>query len=125
MDVRVRRVIISMEEQLSDDLPLAKLAESLNISESRLRHLFKASTGSSPTEYLQSLRLRRAEELLSTSFLTIKEIRVAVGMADGSNFIRHFKKTYGMTPLEYRAMKRRTHADILPRPGDGAASAGD
>ncbi|MFL6333976.1 MAG: helix-turn-helix domain-containing protein [Pyrinomonadaceae bacterium] len=123
MDMRVRRVIMSMEERLCHDVPLGKLAESLNISESRLRHLFKASTGSSPKEYLQSLRLRRAEELLCTTFLSIKEIRISVGIVDGSNFIRHFKKVYGTTPLEYRLMRRETRDGDHPGPGDGAASA--
>jgi AraC-like DNA-binding protein len=47
--------------------------------------------------------MKKAAELLLTSFLTVKEISFASGTKDGSHFVRDFKKMYGLTPTEFRA----------------------
>jgi AraC-like DNA-binding protein len=60
----------------------------------------------SPGQYLNTLRMEKTAELLETTSLTVKQIRAKVGMQDESQFVRVFKKTYGVTPSEYRA--RRT-----------------
>jgi hypothetical protein len=46
--------------------------------------------------------MQRAKELLETTFLSVKEIRTTIGINDHSHFIREFKKSYGMTPAQYR-----------------------
>ena len=46
--------------------------------------------------------MQRAKELLETTFLSVKEIRNNIGVNDHSHFIREFKKSYGMTPAQYR-----------------------
>jgi AraC-like DNA-binding protein len=74
----------------------------LNISPSRFRHLFKKETGSSPTQYVKQLRLRHARRLLEESALSVKEVMAAVGMNDFSHFVRDFKATHGVTPLQAR-----------------------
>jgi AraC-like DNA-binding protein len=85
---------------------LSELASMVNLSVSRLRHLFKVETGTTPTKYLKEWRLRRAAELLRTTFLTVKEIVRQLGLASGSHFVGDFKQIYGMSPSEYRLRNR-------------------
>jgi transcriptional regulator GlxA family with amidase domain len=91
-----------MEEDIRKSLTLDELAQTVNLSPSHLYHLFKSETGESPRRYLKTLRMRRAKELLETTFMSVKEIVAVTGANDGSHFVRDFKKQYSMTPTEYR-----------------------
>ena len=53
-------------------------------------------------QYLKALRLEKACELLGTTYLSVKEIAVQVGLNDASHFVRDFKKVYGLTPTQHR-----------------------
>jgi predicted transposase len=46
--------------------------------------------------------MQQAAILLTTTFLSVKEIVRRVGLTDESHFVRDFKRLYGMTPSEYR-----------------------
>ena len=46
--------------------------------------------------------MQQAATLLTTTFLSVKEIVRRVGLTDESHFVRDFKRLYGMTPSEYR-----------------------
>ncbi len=91
-----------MSSDLRCDLSLTNTAGYVNLSASRLRHLFKAETGMSVVQYVKGLRLKKAKDLIETSALSIKQIMVEVGMKDKSNFSRDFKKTYGLSPAQCR-----------------------
>lgn len=79
-----------------------EIARSVNLSASRLQHLFKAHINMTPAQYLKSLRISQAKELLETTPLSVKEIRARLGITDESHFVRDFKKAYGVSPLKYR-----------------------
>ncbi|MCM3869882.1 MAG: helix-turn-helix domain-containing protein [Pyrinomonadaceae bacterium] len=102
MDQRVLTVIALMKEDPKQALPLSRLAQSVNLSPTRLWYLFKAETGSPPARYLRTLRMEGATALLVDTFLSVKEIIAQVGFSDGSHFVRDFKRIYGVTPTEYR-----------------------
>jgi AraC-like DNA-binding protein len=102
MDYRVQKAVKLIQKDFSRDLKTNEIADLLNISPSRLRHLFKDDTGTTLVQYLKTLRLRQAKYLLETTFLTVKEIMLQVGCKDESNFVRDFKKQYGLTPAKYR-----------------------
>jgi len=78
------------------------MARLVNLSPSRFSHLFKAETRLSPAEYLKSLKMQKAKELLETTFLTNQQVITRVGINDESHFWRDFKRIYGLTPAEYR-----------------------
>ncbi len=103
MDRRVQAVIAFMGAHLQADLPLKEMARSVNLSSSRFRHLFKAETGSTPAQYLKSLRMRGARELIEMTFLTMKEVMSVVGVRDKRHFTEDFKRAYGLTPSQHRA----------------------
>jgi predicted transposase len=46
--------------------------------------------------------MQQAATLLTTTFLSVKEIVRRIGLTDESHFVRDFKRLYGMTPSEYR-----------------------
>ena len=102
MEPRIHRAIRLMTVDLRHELSLDELAKSLNLSASRLRHLFKDETGLSPVQYLNVQRMEKAKELLETTFLSVKEVMLKVGVKDKSHFIRGFKKVYGLSPSQYR-----------------------
>lgn len=92
-----------MTADLRHEMLINELAKSLNLSESRLRHLFKKETGVSPIQYLKAQRIESARKLLETTFLSVKEVMLRVGAKDKSHFIRDFKKAFGLSPSQYRA----------------------
>ena len=53
-------------------------------------------------QYLKSLRMQRAKQLIDSTFLNTKEIMQKVGMTDESHFVREFKKVYGLPPGSYK-----------------------
>jgi transcriptional regulator GlxA family with amidase domain len=103
MDQRLQIVIALMKAELHRDISLDEIATSVNLSLSRLHHLFKAQTGTTPAQYLRFLRMEQARELLEFTFMSVKQIMVSVGVRDRSHFEREFKRMYGLTPTRYRA----------------------
>ena len=63
VDRRVQAVIDYMSEDLSRPLQLEEVAHSVNLSASRLQHLFKADTNMTPAQYLKSLRMQSFKKL--------------------------------------------------------------
>jgi AraC family transcriptional regulator of arabinose operon len=102
VDRRVQAVIDYMSEDLSRPLRLEEVAHSVNLSASRLQHLFKADTDMTAAQYLKSLRMQRAKELIDSTFLSTKEVMKMVGLKDESHFVREFKKSYGLPPGSYK-----------------------
>ena len=102
MDRRVKLVITEIEGDLARAWDVVQLALMVHLSPSRFRHLFKEETGLSLNQYLCERRLERAEILLRTTFLTIKEVTMEVGMRSTSRFVEYFKEKYGVTPSLYR-----------------------
>ena len=102
MDRRVKKVVALIEENLQRKLLVNELSQSVNLSPSRLHHLFKTEIGMSLARYIKSVRLQQAKLLLETSFLNVKEITIRVGAKDESRFVQDFKKAFGLTPAQYR-----------------------
>jgi AraC-like DNA-binding protein len=102
MAKRVERIIEMMQGDPSKSFTLEKMAESVNLSATYFCFLFKSITGVPPKKYLKTLRLQEAATLLTTTFLSVKEIVRHVGLADDSHFVRDFKRHFGVTPSEFR-----------------------
>jgi AraC-like DNA-binding protein len=93
-----------MDENPGGRLSLSTMGQLVGLSPSRLRHKFKSEVGSTPTLYLQQLRLRTARELLKRDGLSVKQVRAAIGIESGSYFTHRFKRAYGVTPSKSRSI---------------------
>lgn len=82
------------------------LAYNLCLSRAQLNRKIKAITGYTTTELILQIRISLAKELLDTTNLTILEIALKCGMDNNSYFCTLFKKTTGMTPLQYKNRKQ-------------------
>lgn len=102
MAERVKRLIELMQDDPSRNFTLGEMAASVNLTPPYLCYLFKSITGTPPAKYLKALRMQHAATLLTTTFLSVKEIVRCVGCTDDSHFVRDFKRLYGMTPSAYR-----------------------
>ncbi|OXN00185.1 AraC family transcriptional regulator [Bifidobacterium vansinderenii] len=90
-----------------DDASLEQAAKSASMSVSTFSRFFKNVAGIGFSDFVCQLRISRACRLLTTTTMTIAEIRRLSGYANTSNFNRRFLDKTGMTPSQYR----RTHTN--------------
>jgi len=102
MDRRIQIVSSALETSFRRAWNIVQLGQMVNLSGSRLRHLFKAEMDQTPAQYLKAIRMREAATLLRTTFLSIKEIMNRVGISNESHFVHQFKKSHGLAPSKYR-----------------------
>ena len=88
-------------EYTGDTISIAKLAEMCGISETYFRKIFSNVKGCSPVDYINSLKLSRAKELLKSEMYTVSEVAELSGFHDECYFSRFFKKKTGISPSEY------------------------
>jgi len=96
----IRRTLELIESE--SPRKISDLAAELNLSGSRLQHLFKQITGIGLGQRLTEQRLQKAALLLTHSRLRIKEIAASVGYEHTSSFTRAFERRFAQTPLVYR-----------------------
>ena len=102
-DRRIRTVIdLLFASDLKQEFQTEMVCKKVNLSASRLLHLFHEEFGCSPSQALKLRRLHKARELLVTTFLTVSEVMAAVGLRDRSHFTRDFKLLYGTPPSRVR-----------------------
>lgn len=91
-----------LEANACAPVSLAEVAAVAGVSVAHLQRSFRAAHGVSVVEYLQGLRLRRAQELLRTSDLPVEAVAAAVGFASASYFSRLFTRELGVSPARFR-----------------------
>lgn len=91
-----------IDEHLTEDLSLTRMAELVFHSPTYFSKLYKKETGVGFNEYVTERRLSQASEMLKTTNLKVNEVALAVGYESAPYFIRAFKKHYKQTPHEYR-----------------------
>ena len=95
-----------MQEKLHGQLALGELAEKVNLSKYHFSSKYKAITGQSPIQHFLHLKMEHACFLLDISDNSIKTISRNLGYDDSYYFSRLFKKIIGISPREYRQLKR-------------------
>lgn len=101
---RLDRSIRYIHTHLRYELTVEVLAGMEFLGVSRYRELFRAETGTSPSEYVARLRTERAKYLLSQTDMTISEVAEAVGYENRHYFQTAFKTRTGITPGAYRKL---------------------
>jgi AraC family transcriptional activator FtrA len=89
-------------EHLGDTITVDQMARRSNISVRTLHRHFVQRTGARPLEWLNAQRVRRAQELLETTDLTIERIAGAAGFGTSVAMRRHFHEVLSTTPDAYR-----------------------
>ena len=90
-----------INENLSKDLSLEKVADFVSVSRIHFHNTFKSSTGKTLHEYVEEQRIRKAVNLLITTSCTLTEIAFECGFSSQSYFSFVFKRRMGTTPREY------------------------
>ena len=98
----LKQVIDVIEEYMSDvDFAVEKLAQATAMSSRTLNRKLQALTGHSSTQFLRSLRLKRAAQLLSWRSDSITQVAYQVGYNNPSYFSECFRRQFGLSPSEY------------------------
>jgi transcriptional regulator GlxA family with amidase domain len=103
MERRIQIVISALETDFRRAWDIVQIGRLVNLSGSRLRHLFKAEMDQTPAQFLKAIRMKEAATLLRTTFLSVKEIMNRVGISNESHFVHEFRKVYGLAPSKYRS----------------------
>ena len=86
--------------------PVTRMVAESGLPERTFKRRFKAATGYTPVDYVQSLRIEEAKQMLETSAEATEEIAVAVGYEDPAFFRQLFRRHTGITPAQYRQRYR-------------------
>jgi AraC family transcriptional regulator len=97
-----RTVVEFIEENLADNISLARLAQLIQLSPYHFCRAFKQSFGVPPHRYHTHRRIDRAKALLANRNESVTSIGMVIGFSETSSFTAAFRKVSGMTPTEYR-----------------------
>ncbi len=98
------RLLIYLEENISESLTLEQAAIQCNLGKSQFCILFKKATGETFINYVNQLKMKKAYELLCSENILVQEAANQIGIRDISYFSRLFKKYYNISPSEVRRL---------------------
>ncbi|MDD4518164.1 MAG: AraC family transcriptional regulator [Limnochordia bacterium] len=117
---QVGQVIEYLMSNYHQQITLADMAKIMHLNPVYFSRIFKIATGQTPIQYLTSIRVKKAIDLLLESTETINEISFKVGYKDPSYFSRVFKKVTGICPQQYRQSATLSEENNSPdKPSDG------
>ena len=90
------------ENLQNESFDVEELSVAMNMSRSNLFRKLKALTSFSPSQYIRTVRLKRAVTLLRENNHNITEIAHLTGFNSTAYFTRSFKEAFGCTPTEYK-----------------------
>ena len=102
--VRIQKMLSYIYEHYTENVTLADIASSANISRSEAGRCFNAYMGCSPIDALIKHRLGVAQRLLSETDLTLQQICIECGFSSVNYFSRQFVKKYGISPGNFRKL---------------------
>lgn len=94
--------------------PVAGMTAASGLTSRTFKRRFEAVTGYAPLDYVLSLRMEEAKQMLETSDLPIDSIAGDVGYTEPAAFRRIFKRATGISPLQYRQKFRYVAAPEMP-----------
>ena len=85
----------------NSDLNIDMISEEVGISRVHLHRKMKELTGQTPHDFIRSIRLKKAAQLLTERGMNVTEVMYACGFANSASFSTIFRKYYGMSPRDY------------------------
>ncbi len=98
----VQSTIAFMNSNLGESISIEEVADAVHCSRAKLFEIFKESTGMTPNDYWQRLRIDQAQNLLAGSNKSITAIAMECGFSTSQYFSSVFRKYAGVSPSEYR-----------------------
>lgn len=103
----IQNAIKVVEDHISDaDFSVEELSHELGMSRVHLYKKLLSLTGKSPIEFIRTIRLQRAAQLLEKSQLTVAEVAYQVGFNNPKYFTKYFKDEFNVLPSVYASGKR-------------------
>ena len=100
------KIVAVIDSHLDDsDFGLDELASEMNMSKSTLHRRLKASADMTPLDFIRSIRIKRAADMLLAGEKNISEVAYSTGFTTPKYFTRCFKEEFGMTPTQYQQKK--------------------
>ena len=100
--MRLRPTLDYITENCGEKIYIETLAEMISVSPDYFTKMFKESIGKTPIDYINTVRVNRALELLSVSDVPINEIAERSGFSNANYFHKIFKQYMNTSPLAYR-----------------------
>ena len=107
-DSGFKRALCFLQKNYTSDISLKDCADAMGFNMNYFSRFFRTHTGINFHEYLTTLRLRRAEWLLTNTALSVTEIVGQSGFQNVKTFNRVFKKAHACSPREFRRQKTVT-----------------
>lgn len=105
----VEQVVDYFNRHFSEKISLDQIARNMYLSPFYISRLFKNELGDTPINYLISLRMKEAEQLLlAQPDASIQDIAKSVGYEDAYHFSKVFKKHFGVSPSNFRKSREKT-----------------
>ena len=101
-------------DHATEKISVPELAKKLSISERALFYYFQDNFGSTPSNYINRIRMNAAAEHIPRG-LSVKEVTEMYHFSESSAFCRLFKKYFGITPTEYRQLAEKSQLKIVSR----------
>ena len=102
----IQKTIKTVEEHIENpQFSVEELSSIIGMSRSNLYNKLMSITGSSPSEFIRIIRLKKSLKLLEKTQMTVAEVAYKVGFNTPKIFTHYFKEEYKMTPTEYRKKK--------------------
>jgi transcriptional regulator GlxA family with amidase domain len=101
-DEPIKRAQEFIEHNFQDKITIDQLASMFNLGRRNLERRFKKATANTVIEYIQRVKIEAAKKALETESKNINEVMYDVGYSDTKAFRTVFKKTTGLSPIEYR-----------------------
>ena len=95
--------------------PVALMAARSGLPPRTFTRRFRAASGYAPIDYVQTLRIEEAKQLLETGPAPVDEVAFDVGYEDPNSFRRLFKRMVGVTPARYRQRYAKIATPVAPR----------
>ena len=114
-ELLMERIMKIINRDIDDPkLNVEMLASEVGISRAHLHRKLKEMIGMTPSDFIRSIRIRWACELLQKGSIEVTQVAYTLGFASQSHFSTTFKNFIGMTPSEYRAKSLAGNAPKLP-----------
>jgi len=109
LDDRLHEAVLFIARHLGRPLSVAEIAEAVQLSPSRLSHLFKDQLGTSPARFVELRRIERAQTLLESTSMPIGAIARATGFNSQLYLATRFKVLTHMSPTDWRRRACQQH----------------